>query len=210
MNCSNRRRKKKINIFYLWLVALFITGFFMGQALNHDSGKYQVAYAGAYEQQIKDWENGNTDSFIPSTVVPLDTEIQSYIYFLCDAYAVDGLDYPLVMAVIEQESRFDADVISATNDYGLMQINAINHDWLSKQLNINDFNDPYQNIKAGVFVLKNLFEKYQDTNKVLMAYNMGETAANKLWNQAINKSYYSTSVIEKSKKYEVKEGEIND
>ena len=78
------------------------------------------------------------------------------------------------MALIQHESSFDPNVISSTNDYGYMQINAINHNWLTETIGVTDYTDPYQNIRAGVFVLRKLFERYQDTNMVLMAYNMGK------------------------------------
>lgn len=55
------------------------------------------------------------------------------------------------------------------------------------------FTDPYQNIRAGVFVLRKLFERYQDTNMVLMAYNMGEDGADRLWEKGI----YSTDYTER-------------
>ena len=58
--------------------------------------------------------------------------------------------------------------------------------------------DPYENIRAGVFVLRKLFERYQDTNMVLMAYNMGEDGAARLWDKGI----YSTEYTEKIMNYQ--------
>ena len=98
-------------------------------------------------------------------------EQQEFVYYLCSGY---NLDFTLVMALIQHESSFDPNVISSTNDYGYMQINAINHNWLTETIGVTDYTDPYQNIRAGVFVLRKLFERYQDTNMVLMAYNMGK------------------------------------
>ena len=65
-------------------------------------------------------------------------------------------------------------------------------------LGVTDFTDPYQNIRAGVFVLRKLFERYQDTNMVLMAYNMGEDGAARLWEKGI----YSTDYTEKILNYQ--------
>ena len=79
-----------------------------------------------------------------------------------------------------------------------MQINQINHQWLTDTLGVTDFTDPYQNIRAGVFVLRKLFERYQDTNMVLMAYNMGEDSATRLWEKGI----YSTDYTEKILNYQ--------
>ena len=58
---------------------------------------------------------------------------------------------------------------------------------------------PTRNIRAGVFVLRKLFERYQDTNMVLMAYNMGEDGATRLWEKGI----YSTDYTEKILNYQI-------
>lgn len=130
---------------------------------------------GAYDERCfteeisLDWGVGDLD------FKPLDCKMpeeqQEFVYYLCSGY---NLDFTLVMALIQHESSFDPNVISNTNDYGYMQINAINHDWLTETIGVTDYTDPYQNIRAGVFVLRKLFERYQDTDMVLMAYNMGE------------------------------------
>lgn len=40
-----------------------------------------------------------------------------------------------------------------------------------------------------------LFEKYEDPEKVLMAYNMGETGAKRLWDKGIYETDYTNKVI---------------
>jgi len=113
--------------------------------------------------------------------IPLDTELQSYTYDLCVEYGVEE-HYPLMLAVMWHESNFNEKVVSRTNDYGLMQINKINHKWLSDKLGITDFLDAKQNIKAGVYMLSTYLLKYEDIDKALMAYNLGETGARRYWN----------------------------
>lgn len=138
-----------------------------------------------------EWDCGNLN-FIPLDV-PMDEDLQEFVFYLSAAYE---MDFTFVMALIQHESRYDASVISATNDYGLMQINTINHPYLKETLGITDFLNPYDNIRGGMFILRKLFEKYEEPNKVLMAYNMGETGASRLWNQGIFESNYSKSVLE--------------
>lgn len=166
--------------------------------LEQDSNETLVY--GVYDNQIFtqeipiDWSAGSLD------FKPLDCKMpeeqQEFVYYLCLGY---NLDFTLVMALIQHESSFDPNVISSTNDYGYMQINQINHQWLTDALGVTDFTDPYQNIRAGVFVLRKLFERYQDANMVLMAYNMGESAAAKLWEKGI----YSTDYTEKILNYQM-------
>lgn len=131
------------------------------------------------------------DDFTPLDV-PLDSELQEFIYYLSCCYRID---YTLTMALIERESDFDAHAISRTGDVGLMQINKINHEWLSKELGITDFEDPYQSVQAGLYILRLLFEKYDDPTKVLMAYNIGEYGARVLWNNGVTKTAYSESIL---------------
>lgn len=130
--------------------------------------------------------------FVPLDV-PMDEDLQEFVFYLSAAYE---MDFTFVMALIQQESGYTPDVISRTNDYGLMQINEINHPYLQEQLGVTDFTEPYGNVRAGMFILRKLFEKYETPEKVLMAYNMGETGASRLWKQGIFESNYSKSVLQ--------------
>lgn len=138
-----------------------------------------------------EWVNGEL-KFIPLNV-PMNEDLQEFIFYLSQAYE---MDFTFVMALIQRESNYNPDVISKTNDYGLMQINEINHPYLQEQLGITDFTEPYGNVRAGMFILRKLFEKYETPEKVLMAYNMGETGASRLWEQGIFEINYSKSVLQ--------------
>lgn len=140
------------------------------------------------------------NDFVFTTEIPVTfgEDLQEFTYYLSAAY---DIDYTLVLAIISKESAFMPDGISSTNDYGLMQINVCNHEWLTEELGITDFIDPYENIKAGLFILRGLFEKYDSTSKVLMAYNMGENGASKLWEQGIFESNYSKDVLQRQETY---------
>lgn len=167
-----------------------------GQIHINEQADTQTLVYGAYddrcftEEVSLDWGAGDLD------FKPLDCrmpeEEQEFVFYLCSGY---NLDFTLVMALIQHESSFDPNVISSTNDYGYMQINAINHDWLTETIGVTDYTDPYQNIRAGVFVLRKLFERYQDTNMVLMAYNMGENGASRLWEKGIFETDYTQSIL---------------
>lgn len=150
-------------------------------------GHYDEIYA---EEIIIDWNAGDLD-FTPLNVA-LDEELQEFIYYLAAGY---NIDFTFVMALIKQESDYVIDVISDTNDYGLMQINVCNHEWLAELLGITDYLDPYQNIRAGMFILRKLFEQYDDVSLVLMVYNMGEDGASILWEQGVYETNYSTSIL---------------
>ena len=103
---------------------------------------------------------------------------------MCVKYNVEKY-YTLFIAQMYHESTFRINLISGTNDYGLMQINKCNHKWLGELLGNNDFLDPYNNIEAGVYMLSSYLHKYNDVEKALVCYNRGESA--------VKKGTYSTS-----------------
>lgn len=119
-----------------------------------------------------------------------------------------GIDQNLTASIILIES---SGVIQSLNinsngsrDYGLMQINSFNHNWLEDELGITDWYDPAQNIKAGCYMLGQLCRQYEDPHQVLMAYNMGPDQMRRLWRKGVRSSAYSRKVIKKY--YELREG----
>lgn len=121
----------------------------------------------------------------------LPVEYQDYLWELCKQYEVTE-HYELFIAQMYRETSFRPNLISGTNDYGLMQINVCNHDWLRKELGITDFLDPYQNMKCGVHIMSGYLHKYNDVQKALVCYNMGESKVKK----GIYSSKYSRGVLE--------------
>ena len=125
--------------------------------------------------------------------IPLSDELQSYTFDLCEEH---GVDYEMVLALMSKESSYRPNIISKTSDYGLMQINTINHERLEKELGITDFLDAKQNILCGVYMLGELTAKYEDLHRVLMAYNFGESGARKYVADGNSSSPYSRAIME--------------
>lgn len=130
----------------------------------------------------------------PIYSIPLSEELQTYTFRLCEKY---GVDYEMVLALMEIESRYRPDIISDTNDYGLMQINSCNHADLEDKLGVTDILDPEQNIHCGVYLLGKLAAKYDDPHRILMAYNMGERGARKYIENGNTTSAYSRAIMER-------------
>lgn len=128
--------------------------------------------------------------------IPLSEELQLYTYTRCVDYGIAD-HYELVLAMMWQESNFTPDTISKTNDYGIMQINACNHEWLRDVLGTTNFLDASQNIDAGTYIISRMLLKYEDEHKALMAYNMGERGASLNWEAGIYTSNYSRGVVAK-------------
>ena len=125
--------------------------------------------------------------------IPLDNELQDYIRNLCESYDVP---MELVIAMIYQESSFRAGVVSGSDDYGLMQINTINHEWLQEELGITDFLDPYQNVLCGIHIISGHLAKTDgDIELALMRYNCGATGAKRLWDKGIYQTDYTQKIM---------------
>ena len=91
------------------------------------------------------------------------------------------LDWPLVLALMKQESRFDQEAVSYTGAYGLMQIMPITQSELVDKLGVSDAETPKNNIRAGVYHLRSMFRAFPKANGAdrielaLAAYNSGLT-----------------------------------
>ena len=129
--------------------------------------------------------------------IPLDEELQQYTYDMCSYY--DIVDYyEVVLALMWRESNFYAEAMSSTDDYGIMQINKCNHEYLKEELGVVDIMDVKSNIEGGVYILSTLFREYDDAHEVLMAYNMGPSRATSLWSRGTYSSSYSRDIMSKA------------
>lgn len=114
----------------------------------------------------------------------LDTDLQDYLKDLCDENKITE-HFPLLLVQLYCESGYKSNLVSATNDYGIAQINSCNHSDLRKELGITDFLDPYQSIKCNVYYMAQFLSEYPP-NQALSKYNTG---------QAYNSTAYSRRVL---------------
>lgn len=128
--------------------------------------------------------------------IPLSDDLQEYTYNTCRYYGIEDY-YELVLATMAHESNFDPDVISSTNDYGLMQINACNHSYLKETLGFVDIMDEKNNIESGIYMLSDYLHEYEDPHQALMVYNMGPSNAREQWQRGNYSSAYSRAVLQK-------------
>jgi soluble lytic murein transglycosylase-like protein len=128
--------------------------------------------------------------------VPLSDALQETVYKRCSEYGIAGNER-LVLAVMWQESNFNAAAVSRTNDYGLMQINEISIPGLRDSMGIDNLLDPEQNIHAGVSILAGKLKSTGAANLALMAYNMGDTGARRLYSTGVQSTPYTEAVLQK-------------
>lgn len=123
--------------------------------------------------------------------IPLSHELQDIADKACEDYKIPQ---DVLYAVMKVESGYEVDAQNGSC-YGLMQIHAINMEYLSNNIGTTDLSDPEQNIKAGAFILGGYLEKYSLPDS-LMAYNLGEGGAKRLWKQGIHETGYTRKVLE--------------
>ena len=110
--------------------------------------------------------------------VPLDHELQDYIFLVCDEY---GVDPAIIVAMIEKESTFRANCVGDSGrSLGLMQIQPRWHSERMRDLGVSNLLDPYQNVAVGIDILCELMGRGNGIEWALMAYNGGASYADHL------------------------------
>lgn len=211
-----RKRKRRLSnneiVFYRIMgmfCLLFISGFLLGRFTSPEKVetvteiKYvPVVRNNFYYPTEKEYIACDETAELELTYhyeLPLSDDLQDYIFELCSE---ENVPVSLVLSMISTESGFQPEVISDTDDYGLMQINKCNHEWLKETYDVSDFLDPYENVYCGIKIIGQLLDKYGDYNKALMAYNMGEERAKTLWEQGVVSSSYSREIVTNMAIYE--------
>ena len=108
--------------------------------------------------------------------IPLSDELQRFTYEIATEY---GVNYDLMLAIMQTESQFKNVISDNGEDIGLCQINTVNAEWLYTDYGINNLLDEKQNIKACAIILSKLQEQFSNESHVVMAYNLGAGKAQK-------------------------------
>ena len=121
---------------------------------------------------------------------------QLYLWELCREA---GVDYYIVLALIERESGY---IYDATGDNGaskgLMQIQERWHRDRMDALGVDDLYNPYSNMRVGVDFLAEIQYRFSGDHSVLMVYNMGATGASKRWAEGVYSTNYSTQILKRA------------
>jgi soluble lytic murein transglycosylase-like protein len=124
--------------------------------------------------------------------IGLSEEWAKIVWEECQAREVE---YELALAVMMTENRgFNPSLISVTNDYGLFQVNRVNHKRMAN-LGYTDMLDASDNIRAGIYILAECLNSSDSYTEALMAYNMGRGGANKAMARGIYSTRYSDKVM---------------
>lgn len=107
------------------------------------------------------------------SVIPMDKPIVDALVASCEEY---GVPLSLALGVIEVESGFQVDAVSAEGCYGLCQLNPryFPEDLL-----------PADNIRCGVQYLGELLSRHGDTAVALTIYNSGWDTGDRTYAEAV-------------------------
>lgn len=104
--------------------------------------------------------------------VPLSEYVQMHLISTCESYDIDP---EIVLAMIERESQFTADIVGDNGQsFGLLQIQPRWHYQRMSDLGCTDLLNAEQNITVAVDILAEQVERYDgDISAALVAYNQG-------------------------------------
>lgn len=211
-----KKTKKHLSVFgCIYMIALLAISIAIILISKYTAGSCNVTdIAKQYNTAVKELENEHNNPGRDNTLYyaitdkgnryDFDKEYQDYIWDKCVEYDIKD-HYKLIIALTYHESKFDASLKSSTNDYGLMQINVCNHNWLKQTLGVDDLLDPYNNLHAGIYMMSLYLLKYNDVHTALMCYNMGEGGARKTIRNGSSSTYYSRGVVSDMNKLRILE-----
>ena len=127
-------------------------------------------------------------------------------YQIPDDYELYGVDYSLIIAMIEIESGYKYDAVGKGGDIGYMQINQEWHTDRMERLGATDLKNPYQNVRVGIDYMAELLGQYQ-TSVAVSAYNRGTrndsgTGALDLADKGQYQTEYSEKVLNRAAEIE--------
>ena len=118
--------------------------------------------------------------------VPMPAEHQLIVHNLCE---ISGLSEPFVYGVIFAESGFDpAAVNPKTGCHGYMQLDP-------ELYPADQYGTPSRNLYAGICLLAELSQEFEDPVTVLLCYNHGRTGARRLIDRGVTSTAYTDKVL---------------
>ena len=120
--------------------------------------------------------------------IPLDYATQMLLYGACLEFDVD---FNLMLALIEQETRFQNIKGDGGDSEGFCQIQDRYWSGLMAEIGAENLMDPEDNFRTGCAIMRQLMDKYVAVEDALSAYNRGKPGQTK----------YSRDVMERMQKY---------
>ena len=194
----------------LWTTVLWVCVLFFAFAAGVRAGEWEKEEAEEpveYTLVISEAEPVMSEMVVPTTEtvqepqldlcedtylrddIPLSYELQALLYGACKEF---GIDYPLALAVIEQETNFKNIMGDGGKAYGYFQVWPKWHKDRMAQLGVSDLMDPEGNFRVALHFMRENLDRYGSLEDALSFYNTGAPGQTK----------YSREVMERMQKYE--------
>lgn len=121
--------------------------------------------------------------------IPLSYELQAMLYGACQEFEIE---YPIALAMIEQETNFKNIMGDGGKAYGYFQVWIKWHKDRMAQLGVTDLMDPEGNFRVALHFMRENLDRYGSLEDALSYYNTG----------APGQTRYSREVMERMQKYE--------
>lgn len=106
-----------------------------------------------------------------------------------------GVEEALVLGVIYTESR--GLNVENRGCIGPMQLQVDNESYFTEHTGLQNITETQNNIAAGIWYIGKLLEANGgEVEKALMAYNEGQTKANKMWEDGVRSTRYTHKVLD--------------
>lgn len=204
----------KTNYFALIIFALFLPGFLQpvkSLSLTKVNHNQRLEFA---KQIIKATESTSElpiESYILKRFeAAFPNEAKGRIYSWANTLINEAnraaIDPLFVLAIIQQESRFNEKAVGRHGEIGLMQIRPRTAAWIASKNNLifsgpSDLFRPDLNIKIGVLYLHYLNKKFKNVKYSTAAYNMGPLNLKRIIASQREPEIYHQSVYRHYKNY---------
>ena len=108
--------------------------------------------------------------------IPLSYELQAALYGACLEFEIE---YPLALAMLEQETQFENTMGDGGNAYGYFQVWPYWHGDRMAELGVTDLMEPEGNFRVAMHFMRELMDRYGNLEDALSYYNSGEPGGNK-------------------------------
>ena len=138
--------------------------------------KRSVVRKGESISDITDFVEAMTEEWLPKKYSKRSRSLAIAIVRESDKH---GFDPVFILAVIQNESRFNPEMRGTHSEIGLMQIKPTTAKWIAKKSHIRfrgekTLLDPVQNVRIGIAFMSHLREQFDAYSPLyISAYNMG-------------------------------------
>ena len=140
------------------------------------SYKHSVVRKAESVKDITDFVEAMTSEWLPEKFSKRSRSLANAIVRESDKY---GFDPIFILALIQNESRFNPEMRGTHTEIGLMQIKPTTAKWIGKKMHVKykgekSLFDPVQNVRIGIAFMSLLRDQFDSHSPLyISAYNMG-------------------------------------